>query len=92
MLQAFKCKLKYRAFSGKTKQNKNIEEQRRKLPTKTQNKVKQQNKKKKMKEKIEKFIAVGKKKKKKEKKGTEIQVFLVEDFFSHAAFTSHVAP
>lgn len=81
MLQAFKCKLKYRAFSGKTKQNKNIEEQRRKLPTKTQNKVKQQNNQKKMKEKIEKFIAVGKKKKKKEKKGTEIQVFLVEDFF-----------
>lgn len=92
MLQAFKCKLKYRAFSGKTKQNKNIEEQRRKLPTKTQNKVKQQNNQKKMKEKIEKFIAVGKKKKRKKKRELKYRFFWWRIFFSHAAFTFHVAP
>lgn len=60
MLQVFKCKLKYRAFSGKTKQKKH-RQANKKIPTKTENnKI---TRKKKKKEKIQKFIAVAKEEK-----------------------------
>lgn len=45
-----------------------------------------------MKEKIEKFIAVGKKKKRKKKRELKYRFFWWRIFFSHAAFTFHVAP